>query len=675
MDTKILGDIIIILGLITAVILIFLRLKVPAIIGFILTGILAGPQGFGLIGASDVGFVAELGIVLLLFSIGIEFSIKDLLEIRRSILIGGSLQVGATLAITYATCSFFGVGHAEALLIGLLVSMSSTAIVLKMLEERAEISSPHGKNAFSILIFQDLLVVPAMILIPVMAGGHPGSREPMWVFLSKAGGFIIFLYTAYRWIVPQLLFQIARTRSRELFLISVILICLGVAWLTSFLGLSLALGAFLAGLIISESEYAQEALGRTLPFRDVFLSLFFISIGMLLDLAFLLDHLLIILGFVVLIIMLKTLTGSFSTLLLGYPLRTAVLVGFSLAQVGEFSFILSKSSLEHGILGTNDYQTLLGIALITMAITPFIMKMAPQLADLSVRLPFSQRIKSGLRPLKIVPDAEQAVKKKDHLVIIGYGVNGRNVSRAAKLADIPYVIIEMNPETVRVERIKGEPIYYGDATQEAILEHIDIQDAHVMVITIPDVAAARRVTELARRLNPALHIIARTRYLKEVAPLYELGADEVIPEEFETSIEIFSRALSEYLIPRDDIERFISELRSSGYEMLRSLSKEATTVCSIEKDLPDFKVSTFKVHQDSDVAGKSLAELQIRKKYRASILAIRRGSETIINPGGEDILYPDDHIILSGDIDSILSIMPLFRSKTRVPKDLGQTGI
>jgi CPA2 family monovalent cation:H+ antiporter-2 len=665
MDTKMLSNIIIILGLSTAVILVFLRLKVPAIIGFILTGILAGPHGLGLIkGASNVDFVADMGIILLLFTIGIEFSLKDLLEIKRIVFLGGSLQVGVTLAITYAVCLSFGLSHPEAFLMGLLVSMSSTAIVLKMLTERAEISSPHGKNTFCILIFQDLIVIPAIILIPLIGGDHLGIREPVFFVLVKASCFLLFLYAAYKWIVPLLLYQIARTRSRELFLISVILLCLGVAWLASLIGLSLALGAFLAGLIISDSEYAQEALGRILPFRDIFLSLFFVSIGMLLDLSFLLGHLPLILGIAVLIIVLKTFTGTLSTLLLGYPLRTTVLVGLSLAQVGEFSLILNKAGLEYGLLGLNDYQTILGISLITMAMTPFIMKVAPETADFVVRLPLPQKIKCGLRPLNITPYEDMSASKKDHLVIIGYGVNGRNVSQAAKLADIPYVIIEMNPETVRTERAKGKPIYYGDATQEAILDHIGIKDAHVMVVTIPDAPAARRVIEIARRLNPALHIIARTRYMREVAPLYELGADVVIPEEFETSIEIFSRALAEYLIPRDDIERFISELRSGNYEMLRSLSGEATNVYSLQNDLPDFKVNTYKVHRKSEAAGKPLKELQIRKKYGASILAIRRGSETVINPGGDDILYPNDHIIVSGDIESVLSIMPILKSPT-----------
>ncbi|MCE5273499.1 MAG: cation:proton antiporter, partial [Deltaproteobacteria bacterium] len=521
MDSIILGDFIIVLGLSTAVIFLFLRLKVPAIVGFILTGILAGPQALGLIGGpEEVEAVSEFGVVLLLFSIGIEFSLKDLLEIRRSIFLGGTIQVGATLAIVYALCSLLGLGSRESLFMGFLVAMSSTAIVLKMLDEKAAVTTPHGRNTLSILIFQDLLVVVVMLLIPLMAGSHAGAREHLPLFLAKAGGLVLFLYAAYRWIVPQLLYQIARTRSRELFLISVILICLAVAWFTSKLGLSLALGAFLAGLIISESEYSQEALGRILPFRDIFVSLFFVSIGMLLDLGFLRDHFLPVVGLAVAIILLKTVTGSLAAILLGFPLRTTILVGLALAQVGEFSFVLSRSGVENGILDAGIYQAFLGISVLTMALAPFIMNVSDRVADLAIRLPLPQRIRSGLLSVKTV---EGRVKLKDHLIIVGYGVGGRNVSRAARLAEIPYLILEMNPETVRAERLKGEPITYGDATQEAILEHADIADAHVLVIMIPDASATRRITELARRLSPAVHIIARTRFVREVAPLYALG--------------------------------------------------------------------------------------------------------------------------------------------------------
>jgi K+:H+ antiporter len=667
MSNTILGNIIIILALSASVIFVFLRLRIPAIVGFILSGILAGPQVLGLIKAqSDVEAVAELGVVLLLFSIGIEFSIKNIMEVGRRIFFGGSIQVIATVALVYGIAMLLKFDSRESILFGILISMSSTAIVLKMLDERAETTSENGNNTLSILIFQDLLVVPLMILIPLLGEGRLGIQEPAVFFLGKALLLVLFLYASYKYLVPLFLHQIARTRSRELFLISIILLCFGVAWITSLLGLSLALGAFLAGLIISESQYNQEALGRILPLRDIFMSLFFISIGMLLDIPFLLEHIWMFLGLAACIVMMKTFTGSFATIALGYPLRSAVLVGLALAQVGEFSFILSRSALEHGILHVNDYQTFLGISLITMVATPFIINGSPHIADLAMRIPWQRTLSFGMKSHPLITSDANGMKK--HLVIIGYGVVGRNVAHSARLAGIPYVIIDMNPETVRAERKKGEPIHYGDATQEAILKHVRIEESHVVVITIPEIPTSRRITELARRLNPAGYIISRTRFVTEVGPLYDLGADEVVPEEFETSIEIFARALAEYLIPRDDIEQFIEDLRSSGYRMFRSLSGDATNICNLQHEIPGFKITTYKIRQDSMVAGRSLADLEMRKKYRVSILAIRRGDKTIINPGGDTLLLTDDQVIVSGDIGSILSVNPVFN------KDIRQIG-
>ncbi|HOO38219.1 MAG TPA: cation:proton antiporter [Deltaproteobacteria bacterium] len=664
METQLLGDLIIVFGLSITVIFLFLRIRVPSIIGFILTGILAGPHGLGLIGAGgEVEYLSDLGVVLLLFTIGIEFSLKNLLQLKRSVLLGGSLQVGITLAATYGFSRFGGLGWNESVFIGFLVSLSSTAIVLKLLDERAEITSPHGRNTVAVLIFQDLVVVPMMVVVPFIAGVQGGTPAELVSIVGKGVSLMGFVYLSYKWIVPRLLYQIAKTRSRELFLLSIVMICLGVAWLTSELGLSLALGAFLAGLIISESEYSHEALGRILPFRDIFVSFFFISIGMLLDVTFLLENIWLILSLAIGVTVLKATTGGLATLILGYPLRIAVLVGLALAQIGEFSFILSKTGMAYNLMDRTAYQIFLNVSLITMAATPFILNFSSGLADLSVRLPFPWIVKSRFQPLDTPLQLQKRETLIDHLLVIGFGVNGRNVSRAAKMASVPYVILEINPETVRKERSQGEPIYYGDATQEAVLKHVDVEHAKVAVIAIPDAAATRRITTVLREMNPTLHIIARTRFVSEVSPLYELGADEVIPEEFETSIEIFSRALSEYLIPRDDIERYISELRADGYKTFRGLSGEATAIYRLEKELPEFKVVTLRVNEGCSLEGKTLTEIEMRKRYHVSILAIRREEDTILNPGGEDILHPGDVVIVSGLIENILTVIPLLRAE------------
>ena len=655
-----LSDILIIFGLSIVVLFVFNRLRIPAIVGFLLTGVLAGPYGLGLIKAiHEVEVLAEIGVVLLLFTIGMEFSLEALLRIRKSILLGGSLQVLLTILVTFVLASLqIGRTFGESLFIGFLVCLSSTAIVLKLLQEKAEMDSPHGQTSLAILIFQDLIVIPMMLFTPLLAGMGGEIGQSLLILFAKGAGVIVLVILSAKWIVPQLLYQIARTRSRELFLLTVVVLCFAIAWLTSSVGLSLALGAFLAGLIMSESEYSHQALGNILPFRDVFTSIFFVSVGMLLDVGFLLESLPSVLTIVLIILTLKSITAGLAVFLIGFPLRTALLVGLTLAQVGEFSFILARSGVKEGFLAGDIYQLFLAVSVLTMAVTPFIISVAPYVTDAVMRLPIPSRLKSGLYPL----EREKKANKNDHLVIIGFGINGRNLSRAATVAGIPHVIVDMNPETVRQERKSGKPIFYGDATQETVLHHAGIEAARVLVVAISDAPATRRIIEIVRRLNPKVQVIARTRFLREVTPLFELGANEVVPEEFETSVEIFTRVLKKYLIPKDEIEKLISEVRSDGYQMFRSLSKDPLSLSDLTLNLPDIEISTLRVCEGSPVDGRSLAQVELRRRYAVSILAIQRGERILSNPDAEVHLLGNDVLVALGSPDKIAAAMRLFRS-------------
>ncbi len=662
MEIPLLNDIVVIFGLAIAVLFICHRLRVPAVVGFLLTGMFVGPYGFGLVKAvHEVEIFAEIGIVLLLFTIGIEFSLKRLLQIKKSVLMGGSLQVLLTFWATLFIAKRFGQAFGEAVFIGFLVALSSTAIVLKLIQERAEVDSPHGRTTLGILIFQDIIIVPMILVTPLLAGATGNLGESVLVLLSKGIGIILLVMVSTKWIVPKALYQIARTRNQEIFLLSVVVICLGVAWLTSKAGLSLALGAFLAGLIISESEYSHQALGNILPFRDVFTSFFFVSIGMLLDVGFLFQQpgtiVLITLG----VLVLKSIIACFATVLLGFTFRTSILVGLALSQVGEFSFILSRTGVEHGLLAGNIYQMFLSFSILSMAATPFIITLAPRAADIILQLPLPKRLISGFYPV-----SEIKVKgKKDHLIIIGFGVNGRNVAHAVRVAGIPYAIIEMNPETVRSEQAKGEPIYYGDSTQEVVLQHANIKDARIVVTAINDPASTRRITEIIRRLNPKVHLIVRSRYLQEMKPLYELGANEVIPEEFETSVEIFTRVLAKYLIPRDEIEALVAEIRSDGYEMFRSLSKVSASFSDLKPQLHDVEISTFRISQGSPLIGKTLAQIELRGRYGISVVAIRRNSQILANPGADTVLKSNDVLFVLGSSEKISEAINAFSSSQK----------
>jgi len=660
MEIALFKDVLIIFTLAIAVLLVCQRLRVPTIVGFLLTGILAGPHGLGLISAvEEVETLAEIGVMLLLFTIGVEFSLKEFVRMRKSVVFGGSLQVFLTFLVSFAISRQLDYPFNEAIFIGFLIALSSTAIVLKILQEKAEFDSPHGRTALAFLIFQDIIVVPMILFIPLLVGGT-GQLGTSLVLLAVKG-IVVFVLVAVsaRWIVPRLFYQIARSRSSELFLLSVLVMCFGVAYLTYLAGLSLALGAFLAGLIISESEYGHHALGNIVPFRDVFTSLFFVSIGMLLDLGFLIKQPEQVALIAVTAMIGKTILAGIAVLILGLPLRTAIIVGLTLCQVGEFSFILARVGVHYGLLVGDMFQLFLAVAVLTMGATPFIMAFAPRFADAVLRLPLPGKLKAGFSPRSGSVSAHQRQKFKDHLIIVGYGLNGRNLTQAARTAKIPYVIIEMNPETVRQERRADEPIYYGDATQEAVLKKAAIEAARIMVVAISDPAATRRTIAIARTLSPKLHIIARTRFLQEMAPLYDLGANEVIPEEFETSVEIFARVLSKYLVPKDEIERFILETRSGGYQMFRKLAPESASLSDLAVHLPEVEVSSMRVNKKAPLVGRSMADTELRRKYGVTVLAIRRGDQIFSNPDGQMQILADDILIILGSPGNLATITGL----------------
>ncbi len=664
MPIQLLNDIIVIF--LISIIAIFPghRLRIPVVVGFLATGVVAGPHGLRLVQeVEQIEVLAEVGVVLLLFAIGIEFSFDKLLRIKRPTLVGGPLQV----AITFLATAFIGVEVGlplnESILAGFLVALSSTAVVLKILQERDEVDSPHGGTALGMLIFQDIAVVPMMLFVPLLAAEEStGLTMPLLLMLAKGAGIIMLVILGAKLIVPALLYQVVRLRSSELFLLAVILICLSVAWLSYSAGLSLALGAFLAGLIISESEYSYQALGNIIPFRDVFTSFFFVSIGMLLDVGFFIERAELVFAAALGVLVLKAVIAGGVSVLLGYPARTGVLAGLALAQIGEFSFILSKTGLDSGILGRSEYQLFLAVSVLTMAATPFVIAGSPKAADLLYRLPLPEKLKAG-HPFAAIPE-----KRENHLVIIGYGFVGRTLARAARVGELSYLILEMNPEKVRGERANGEPIHYGDATQEMILRHADVDAARVVVVAVSDVMATRRIVEMVRKINPKVYIMARVRYLDEAAACYDLGADEVIPEEFETSVEIFSRVLSKYLVPRIEIDKMIVEVRSLGYDMFRNAEIEPGKISDLRRYLPNVEVVTVKVEEKAPAVGKTLADLELRKKLGVNALGILRDSGNILNPTSETEIEAGDVLLVLGTSEQISKSRHLFRDPVRYPR-------
>ncbi|HKR00701.1 MAG TPA: cation:proton antiporter [Pyrinomonadaceae bacterium] len=649
-DFPLLSDLLLLLLVSVPIAFVFSRLRLPTIVGFMITGVVIGPYGLGLIkDVHAIEVLAELGVVLLLFTIGLEFSLRRISEMKRLVFLGGGLQVALTFLLVAGIAYWLGRPLNQSVFFGFLFALSSTAIVLKSYIDRAEVDAPHGRAGVGILLFQDLSIVLMMLMVPILGGREGSSPGRIALTLGTAIAAIAVIIFAARKIVPFLLYHIVRLRSPEVFIIFIVLMSLGTAWVTSRFGLSLALGAFIAGMVLSESEYSHQIVADILPFRDVFNSLFFVSIGMLLSLSALVSDLAVVLTWVAALTIGKALLVLAVVRLLGYSLRISTMTALGLAQIGEFSFILAKAGLPEGLLSAADYQRFLAASIISMIATPFLIKAAPRIgyALQSIFAPGSmlEPTVTGFQPAE--------TDLRDHVVIIGYGLNGRNLARVLRRAKLPYVVLELNAEVVREASQQGEKIIYGDATRKEVVHHAGLEEARVLVLAISDPTATRHTVWLARQINPDIHIIVRTRYMSELAELRELGADDVIPEEFETSIEIFSRVLREYGVARHALQRHVSEIRSEGYQMLRSPSVPLISMSEIAEALGTASTETLILEDNSPATGRTIGELELRRRTGATIVAIVRDGRTDINPGSEFKFEAGDIIVLLGTPEQI----------------------
>jgi len=652
MEMNLMKEVIIILALAVFVVLVFRRFKLPVILGFLLTGLIAGPTALHL--ATDmegIHVLSETGVILLLFVIGLEFSPRELFAIKTTVLVGGSLQVGLSILFTVLASMAFDLSLAQGVFLGFCISLSSTAIVLRVLQDQNNITSPHGRNALGILIFQDIVVVPMMLLTPLLAGvGGSIGGELLWL----AGkmllvGLILFLVSKY--FLPNLLDQVAKSKSRELFVLTTVLLCFSISGLTYSLGLSLALGAFLAGLLLSDSDYSHQATGDILPFREVFTSFFFVSIGMLLDLNFLFHHWYLVLPFALGVSVLKWIAATIAAAALKYPIRTAMLTGFALFQVGEFAFVLAGIGQLHGLMDENLSQYFLSISILSMAATSFVMNYSNSWVEriLTRYVPHSFKDTVGKEGI----EGFIKVNLQDHIIIIGYGLNGTNLALAAKTSQIPYVIVDTNAVSVKRNKALGEPIVYGDATDAHILEHLKVYQARVAVVAISDSQATRRIVASIRSICKTVFVVVRTRWVRDIDELLKLGADEVIPEEFETSIEIFTRVLNRYLVPEDEIELFTDSFRAQNYQMLRPMTSRKAQL-STTLNVPELRISCLRIMQDvPELTGKTLFESKVRQQFDINVMAIQRDRKLISHMTAETLIERNDLLYLIGKPESI----------------------
>jgi monovalent cation:H+ antiporter-2, CPA2 family len=642
------SDLLIILLVSVPVAFLCLRLKLPLLVGLMLTGIAIGPYGLGLIkNIEGVEILAEIGVMLLLFTIGLEFSLSRLREMKKLVLIGGGLQVGLTIALTAGAAYLFGRTIGQAVFFGFLVALSSTAIVLKSYVDRNEVDAPHGRLGVGILLFQDISIVFMLLMIPVLGG--QGGESAVSVLIDLGGSLLaLLLIVVGAWfLLPKFLGQMVKLRSPEVFLLTVVLLCLGMSWITSHFGMSLALGAFIAGMVLADSDYSHQVTAEVLPFRDVFNSIFFVSIGMLLSLGALWSNFGYVLLLVVILVAAKAFIIGGIARLLGSPQRVAVMVGLGLAQIGEFSFVLARAGQGVGLLPESDYQSFLAASIISMIATPFLISWSPKIG-FAMQNVLSDGSRHDIENIEDDIHLTSSGGLEQHVVVVGYGLNGRNLARVLRTVGVPYTILEVDAEVVRRSKAKGEKINFGDATRREVLLHAGIERAWVLVLAMSDPTAARRTVSLARSLNDKLHIIVRTRYIAEITELVDLGANEVIPEEFETSIEIFARVLQRFGVSRGTIEEQIARIRQRGYEMLRSPSTPQIEMGNLNQAMHKAVTRTVRLGADSPAVGKTLGELDLRGKTGATVIAVIRDGEPKISPGARYKLCDGDTILLSG---------------------------
>jgi monovalent cation:H+ antiporter-2, CPA2 family len=654
-EHNVIREVVIILLVSVPIVFLFKKVKLPSIVGFLIAGIIIGPHGFRFITEIDnIETMAEVGVILLLFTIGLEVSIQRLIQMKKVILLSGTLQI--ILTILFSTLLFYMLNFPlrQSIFFGMLLSLSSTAVMLNILSENNEIDSPHGKITLGILVFQDLAIVPMILFVPIL--GADAETSILTIILQSLVSFaaLAVILLLARYLIPKVVFQLASSRIREAFTIGIILLILGMAYLTEVFGLSLAIGAFLAGLIISESEFSHQVFSDIIPLKDVFNSIFFVSIGLLLDIKIFVEYPLYLALVIAGIILLK---GSIVYIIIrmqNFPLRTALVAGFCLAQVGEFSFVLAQVGMNFNLIQNEYYYAFLAASISTMLISPFLVYIAPVMAE-------RFGILRDVLPFKTKGEDQ---KLKDHVIIAGYGLNGRNLARVLRETGIPYTIVELNPETVSRCLKHGERVIYGDISRAEILLQAGVKDANVIVFAISDSKATRVGVKISNTLNPSIHTIVRTLHTKETEELLKLGATEVIPEEFETSLQIFGKVLEQYHIPLNIIMRQIAILRRESYQMMRKEGIGAGTLAHLDEILAAAVTERYFVADDNPNTGKTFAGINLRAETGATVIAIIRNGKTITTPSPHEKIIAHDTYVLVGDHNSVDRAIQLLNGET-----------
>lgn len=551
--------IVLVLAAALVVVLLLHRLRMPVIAGFLVAGALIGPSGLGLVTDTHrIEQLAEIGVVLLLFTIGLELSLSTLRRIAKAVLVGGGLQVGLTGAVAVALALAAGESLERGVFLGFLVALSSTAIVLRGLSERDELAAPHGRFILGVLLFQDFCVVPMMLVVPMLAAGSATFGSVVGA-LALAALVMVATILLARYCVPPIFAWVARTGRRDLFLLAVLLVCAGIAWATAQVGLSLALGAFLAGIVLADSEYGHQALSDVLPLRDLFTSLFFVSLGMLLDVRLLVESPAAVLLLFAALLAGKLLIVLLCGLVMRAPLRVVVLSGVALAQVGEFSFILASMGKDLGLMSARELSIFLDASVLTMLVTPLLLRAGPHLAAGARRLTRLERLFGIRDPAR----SSRGERLEGHVVVLGFGVGGRVLAESLRSADIPHLIVDLDLDRVRAARARGEHATYGDAASPEILESAHVARAAHVAVLLNDPDATVRAVRAVRKIAPGVPITARARFLEDVPRIQAAGATHAVAQEVEASLELVEHVLVASSLEAEEAAAIVSTARAS----------------------------------------------------------------------------------------------------------------
>ncbi|GIV96950.1 MAG: sodium/hydrogen exchanger [Herpetosiphonaceae bacterium] len=616
------------------------RLRQPVILGYIVAGVLVGPYTGGVTVSEihDIELLAEIGIALLMFALGIEFSLEKLRRVRWIAFAGTPLQILLTLAAGYGITRLLGWSAYQGLWFGAMISLSSTMVILKTLMAQGTLGSLAGRIMLGMLVVQDLAVVPMLVILPALENIERGLPVLALAVVRAALFLLAMIFVGTR-VMPALLKRIAAWNSRELFIISVMALGLGIGYATFLFGLSFAFGAFVAGMVLSESEYSHQALSDIIPLRDVFGMLFFVSVGMLLDPQFLLDHLQTVLALVVLVSLSKGLIFGAVTRLFGYGGITPLAVGLGLFQIGEFAFVLARVGVAEQAITPTMSSLLLATALMTMILTPF--------ATYAVR-PLYALVLGRRTPAEPISVGFPEEGLRDHIIIAGYGRVGRYTADVLRRLNLPFVVVEQDQHVMDSIKTQGIPVIYGDASSAVVLEAAGVHTARLMLVTTPAAIDIELIVRRVRQLNPSLHIVVRAARLAQLEELRALGVYETVQPEFEAGLEMVRQTLLHFDFPAAEIQRLTDAVRNEYYQPFNTLHVDAELLERLRRAGHSLEIEWIFLPPNSPLAGQSIGAAAVRKRTGASIVTVLRGEQVLANPGPDLLLYAGDHLAILG---------------------------